>query len=518
MRLLLVIILFALLFSAIRSLKFTITHNGLPRLQHHRLICKNYECNVQLQRFRTKATAAASDVGDGEIDYLDGEEDTIASLDFLVEDEDVITDDDDGDDDDDDDDSDDDTDEDAEDSLSDDPEYDASLSEDGKDDDKSDMESLDSAQKIRLTKKKRMEARYKSDESPTRDWTPPVAPYSRIVVGVAEVSDVSKRREAWLHHMQWIRRSVLEPNNSIQCTFEYTCLSDDSMTPVRQIIGFLANETDDVVGYFEQEPLTNHEAVSKWKMYEFSQVQNDQFSLAQSPLLFIGSKKPNTSSKRSGSGKNNYDDSNQVLDSFVSMNDDQLDYHAENCDRIVKMGELKAVDGVSSDATLIIFNAPTNAEAKRYIEKDPIVKSKAIYESMFLSSVNEQDIDGMNLAMPRSFSEQTQLDSIHYMDPEDLLLVDLPALKSLPNHNSENRRVIEVLKHHGISYKYNRFNPKERYGSTTGFQRAEIFNSELDQYQRERLRSSADAFNDGDEIVIAEEADSGDFGGDFGGE
>lgn len=291
----LLFILFLISLNTISTLKIAIIRNGY-RLHHNNV--KNYECNIiHMQRFRTQAAAAAaSDVGDGETDYMDGEEDTVASLDFLVEDDEVITDDDD-DEDDDSEDSDDDTEE----SLLDDTEYDALLSEDGKDDDKSDIESLDSAQKIRLTKKKRMEARYKSEESPTRDWTPPVAPYSRMVVCAADVSDVSKRREAWLHHMQWIRRSVLEPNNSIKCAFEYTCLSDDSMTPVRQIIGFHANETGDVVSYFDQEPLTHNGGVGKWKMFEFSQVENDQFSLPQSPQLFIGSKKSNANSKRNGS-------------------------------------------------------------------------------------------------------------------------------------------------------------------------------------------------------------------------
>lgn len=47
--------------------------------------------------------------------------------------------------------------------------------------------------------------------------------------------------------------------------------------------------------------------------------------------------------------------------------------------------------------------------------------------------------------MARSFSQRELLDQIHFMDPEDLLKLEVEELPGLHDHATENLRVLTLL-------------------------------------------------------------------------
>ena len=71
---------------------------------------------------------------------------------------------------------------------------------------------------------------------------------------------------------------------------------------------------------------------------------------------------------------------------------------------------------------MLMINALTNADARRFLDQDPLSISKKYSEGTNLASVNEQDVNGLHHLMARKFGEKTQLDQVI------LLLVCVPVL------------------------------------------------------------------------------------------
>ena len=114
---------------------------------------------------------------------------------------------------------------------------------------------------------------------PPREWfTKLFACYATIDTKEA----LMKRSDAWVHHMQWARRSVLAeglrdlipseqlqdaiPNAKVEA--EYTFLSEDRMYPTAQLVILRANSSTTAMEYLDKEPLKKHGGVSSWQVFE----------------------------------------------------------------------------------------------------------------------------------------------------------------------------------------------------------------------------------------------------------
>lgn len=172
-------------------------------------------------------------------------------------------------------------------------------------------ELLKDASNVRLKTKKRLtwEERYEFDplrsDSPTVDVHTPLDSFTKwfVCIGTIDSNDMlEKRQEAWIHHMQWARRSVLlqnilnvkdkvslntiEPSvdenqdsisgvlnhydiiPNIKVESDYTLLSQDCLRPKTQVLICRGNSSEDVFSYLEKEPLQAHGGVAPWKLYE----------------------------------------------------------------------------------------------------------------------------------------------------------------------------------------------------------------------------------------------------------
>jgi hypothetical protein len=87
-----------------------------------------------------------------------------------------------------------------------------------------------------------------------------------------------------------------------------------------------------------------------------------------------------------------------------------------------------------------------------------------------MSPVNLQDVNGLHHMMAKSFGELSQLEQIHFQDPEDVLTEGeaqgLREIKGLPAHFEQNRQTLQALGEHSVSYRY-----AGEYGDMATFQR-----------------------------------------------
>lgn len=61
--------------------------------------------------------------------------------------------------------------------------------------------------------------------------------------------------------MQWVRRTVLKPDNCVSIDSDYTRLSEDCMTPQGQVLVIRANRSQDVLDLVASEPLSVHKGI-----------------------------------------------------------------------------------------------------------------------------------------------------------------------------------------------------------------------------------------------------------------
>lgn len=110
--------------------------------------------------------------------------------------------------------------------------------------------------------------------------------------------------------------------------------------------------------------------------------------------------------------------------------------------------------------------------------------------------------------MPRSFSQKDVLDSIHFMDPEDLLTIEVPDLVGLEDHSQKNLQALATLKELGISYRYQRWSFEERYGGEITSKTASDWNNIMAKAQKIRLQPGTPS-SSSDNIIIGDNDESG---------
>ena len=137
--------------------------------------------------------------------------------------------------------------------------------------------------------------------------------------------------------------------------------------------------------------------LSPWELWGASIIENHDnlTNPVRSPYIFYGSFK-----------------------SKVSMDD--LDAHREFLvtagDRACVLAHLfneADADSCNEPAgIMLLLNARSNADAKRFIDQDPLSAAGKYTSGSLLSPVNEQDVNGLHHLMARKFGEKTQLDQV----------------------------------------------------------------------------------------------------------
>jgi hypothetical protein len=285
-------------------------------------------------------------------------------------------------------------------------------------------------------------------DNPTKALEEETEPYEKIFVAIGEISGndmLSKRSRAWVHHMQWARRSALLPNVEAKIKWEYTRLSQDCMGPIGQVLGIKANSSADVRALLATEPLGVTGGVSPWKLFEFNQLTHENVTWdLRDPRLFLGfdaeGAKSNDQYESLLEEHTNYHvgggrlSTIDPVQSAIKGEPVMIQHPIMNHKRAILMGRLIADDDEESNGTMILFNAKTNADAERYIALDPLMKSKHVYDKkkIIISPVNEQDVDGLNHMMARTFGEKTVLDQVGHIPS---LHAVLHFFSSLSSHN-----------------------------------------------------------------------------------
>jgi len=102
------------------------------------------------------------------------------------------------------------------------------------------------------------------------------------------------------------------------------------------------------------------------------------------------------------------------------------------------------------------------------------------------------------------------------MDPLDLLEIEVPTLRSLPQHSQENERVLTMLKAETSNRvpKYVRHNWVERFGSVDLLRQSELHQEGVYESQKVRLAISDTVSWDDGVSVEAEESSFSGGGGD----
>jgi hypothetical protein len=301
----------------------------------------------------------------------------------------------------------------------------------------------------RLKRRPTWEEKYETDplksDSPTVDVHPPLDIFRKWFACYSSIDSpeaLERRSEAWVHHMQWARRSVLGQSlrDSISAddteVFEaiptakvdaaYTLLTENRMQPAGQLLILRANSTAEVQKYIQSEPLQNHGGVAPWKMFELrlaqhtidAELEDEGESLADyftsdvhDPLLFISmvnEPSPVGSKKAAGgaaearksavqeSMKYHLDAGRTVQDAPAGKTSAEAGAHFlplyRNASRVAMLGELLSVDGDGQHSKsgkqgggdrevlgqLLLFNAHSRADALRYLRRDPVASTGAL--------------------------------------------------------------------------------------------------------------------------------------------
>ena len=286
--------------------------------------------------------------------------------------------------------------------------------------------------------------------------------------------------------MQWARRNALLPDNARvdKC---FTRLSSDRMAPQGQVVLMKANNPDDVASLIESEPIQAHGGVS-WDVFEMAAIDGELYEN-------LGEETNPVREPFVMTGTINYKNSKGELD--LQLKRDHLKYHDES-GRVIFMGDLLNTDRVGEDGYIIAFSAGTKKDALKYLAKDPLVLAGvlAFDTGSQVSPVNEQDVDGQHHLMARSFAEKAELDTFHYMDPEDLF--DIPLDSSLvPELKTEvlNQLFLDELRSRGMSFRYDRLNIADRYKGFIQDEDAETFNEYMGLAQKTRLEPAVDGID-----------------------
>eukprot|EP01037_Dinobryon_pediforme_P019716 gene19716-20182_t len=342
-------------------------------------------------------------------------------------------------------------------------------------------------------------------------------------------------------------------------TDSYTLLCDLSLRPVAQVLMLRANRSSDARDLLRSEPLAAHGVFEDdWQLLR-AEVRDDEdeslsADLRSDPFLFVG---------LYGNQKKKEQQRGQQFDSSLEYHIAQNTLSEEDPDKIQRVSllakltaideeeeerEIQAANADKSDegqeddrdsdsassatsgrnlaGLLVLFSATSVKDAQRYIEADAALSS---YSSTLLSPVNLQDVSGMHHMMARNFGEKSELDKIHFMDPEDLLLLaegvpsilnpnpgknlfgsgnptflthlreeqesgalqllqPLVSIPSLPNHYQDNQAALLQLQRDGVSYRYNRLDIEERLGEGMA-EKAAQWNKAMNKFQKALIKA-----------------------------
>ena len=358
-------------------------------------------------------------------------------------------------------------------------------------------------------KKQSWEEKFEDDamrsESPTQDLHPPEKLYQKQFIAIAKVTNDDQRElreHGWSLHMQWTRRSALVPEyHETQVDWEYTMLSKDCMEPVGQIVGISANDKNKVLEYMEQEPLQMIGAIdrNKWDIFELAIDEDEALDMtSQEMQAFVGLFDESKGISEKDMEKYSNKDIDEIdNDSFMRTIRESKNYH-KNSGRINTLAGLKDINDGTTMGHFLLINSKTNADSERYFENDP----NNLYSETLLSPINVQDVDGLNHMMARTFSQKSELDQLHYMDPEDLISpeyfiqeeagkdtfmesIDESIQKLVAQSNKE---AMQILAHTGKSYRYDRLDTETRHGGYLDQDDIDLFNESMERNQHVRLK------------------------------
>mmetsp|Transcript_21795 Transcript_21795/g.48683 ORF Transcript_21795/g.48683 Transcript_21795/m.48683 type:complete len:551 (+) Transcript_21795:104-1756(+) len=306
-----------------------------------------------------------------------------------------------------------------------------------------------------------------------------------------EVVEVESAAEVEAKKAESLRRlRALVPSAMVEG--EYTLLSTDCLKPEAQVMSLRANNSKAVLEYLQQEPLQQHGAVSGWQVFEVKWEKNSEDkdededwivpldADVYDPYMFLSLFEGGPSQVEK---KKLLDDSRtyHIAAATTTAEDDNQEgkepYSAlyKNCTRMISLGRLHSVEDDAVAGQMAVLNARSRADALRYISRDPIADSQLQdsefqYSHLGMSAVNLQDVNGLHHMMAKSFGELSQLEQIHFQDPEDVLTEGeaqgLREIKGLPAHFEQNRQTLQALGEHSVSYRY-----AGEYGGMGTFQR-----------------------------------------------
>ena len=333
--------------------------------------------------------------------------------------------------------------------------------------------------------KQTWEGRYDNDplrgDSPTQDFLKEASRFNSQFTAIcndfSSKSVIDLRDQIWIPHLQWARRSALAGDSRAAVKQEFTRLSNDLMQPIGQILKIHANSTDDVRQLLQSEPFLLLGVVDEWNVYRVKSILKTNLTNSMiDPKIFIGIFEPD------------------VVDD-KSLLEEQVKYHEAAGTRVIIFNWLYDDDDVLVGVQ-IVFNAKSNMECDRYISGDPMRK---YYKSdhIVLGPINEQDVDGLHHSMPRSFSELTQLEQIHFMDPEDIFLGDDKIEEGLEKHFAANKLFLEKLNAQNISFRYDRLNLQDFVADDISKKTVATRNYEMSKFQRVRLHSAVEEIDPG---------------------
>ena len=301
-----------------------------------------------------------------------------------------------------------------------------------------------------------------------------------VMAMISKGEQVEQRARVWTHHQQWVRRNTLLPGKT-KVEREFTMLSNDLMVPVGQMLLIKANTSTEVTQFLTSEPLAANNAIDKgeWSIYELNSCDTEMYENVtnhlRNPYIFVG----NIKKKTKWDGR---------------LERESYKYHNTQ-DRSTCIGTLSDSNNGKPEKFLAIFNSITTKDANRYIQNDPNVMQGMIdHDTSCVYPCNEQDVDGLNHFMARSFGEKEEIDKIHFLDPEELLLQETDPAYDVPENNNlvANRLVLDELAARGISYKYNRYS-LEKFKDMLSDKDVTAFNEYMGRSQKTRLESAVDA-------------------------
>lgn len=214
---------------------------------------------------------------------------------------------------------------------------------------------------------------------------------------------LAERRNLWVFHMQWVRRTHLlkyipveqvESIAAAKCEVaeEFTVLSPDRLSPMAQVMLVKANSSDDVLSYLKKEPFQVMNTID-WQVdtleeMETYDAEDDRpFELDNdvvSPFLFVSQQKLHV--KNEGKFSTLFDNSFEYHNTAATAGLPFAKYG--NSSRVSMMFRIRDLKSNKTKGELLVFNAKTHKDALRYLTKDPFAADRDISEKVIPPTVD----------------------------------------------------------------------------------------------------------------------------------